>query len=175
MDIPDLPQCDQRGRVLPSGNCFCRHAAVAGGAKSSPVPVQQCITCPYPVDGSDPAGGKRRPAPVAVSVSSGSKLRLKLGDRVQSALSTVGITQARVTTWLGNCGGCPDRQERLNQLSDWAEDTALLALGQAKRRLLTLIGQHDEARQIIDPPADIRPRNSDEQAAYEQWLKEWHR
>jgi len=38
-----------------------------------------------------------------------------LGDMVKAALSAVGITQERVAAVLGSCGGCPQRQEALNE------------------------------------------------------------
>lgn len=38
-----------------------------------------------------------------------------LGDVIQRALETVGITQQRVERWLGNCC-CQERKEKLNQL-----------------------------------------------------------
>jgi hypothetical protein len=46
---------------------------------------------------------------------------MKLGDRVHSALSAVGITEERVSAWVGENCGCKERRERLNRLSDWAE------------------------------------------------------
>ena len=38
-----------------------------------------------------------------------------LGDSIQRALETVGITQQRVERWLGDCC-CEERKEKLNQL-----------------------------------------------------------
>lgn len=38
-----------------------------------------------------------------------------LGDTVQKALESVGITQQKVKTWLGDCC-CEERKEKLNQL-----------------------------------------------------------
>lgn len=38
-----------------------------------------------------------------------------LGDTIQRALETVGITRQRVKTWLGDCC-CEERREKLNQL-----------------------------------------------------------
>jgi hypothetical protein len=45
---------------------------------------------------------------------------MNLGDRIESALTTMGITKERVETWLGNCG-CQQRQEKLNALGYWAQ------------------------------------------------------
>lgn len=44
---------------------------------------------------------------------------LPLGDYIESGLSAIGITKERVAAWLGSCGGCNDRQARLNQLGSW--------------------------------------------------------
>jgi hypothetical protein len=43
-----------------------------------------------------------------------------LGDTVEKALSTVGITKERVERWLGRPCECDYRQEKLNALSYWA-------------------------------------------------------
>lgn len=43
-----------------------------------------------------------------------------LGDRVEQALSALGITKDRVEQWLGRPCGCARRQEKLNQLDRWA-------------------------------------------------------
>lgn len=57
-----------------------------------------------------------------------------LGDVVEKALATAGITPARVERWLGReCGGCKRRQDKLNQLGYWA--LAVLR-GKAGRREL---------------------------------------
>lgn len=42
-----------------------------------------------------------------------------LGDRVKSALESVGITEEFVQEWVGNCG-CEERREKLNRLGMWA-------------------------------------------------------
>jgi len=59
---------------------------------------------------------------------------VRLGDAVEKALATVGITQERVSRWFGHdCGGCKRRQDKLNQLGYWA--SAVLR-GKAGRREL---------------------------------------
>lgn len=45
---------------------------------------------------------------------------LELGDAVHEALSFVGITPERVTAWIGRPCKCPERREKLNNLSRWA-------------------------------------------------------
>lgn len=43
-----------------------------------------------------------------------------LGDLISNALSTVGISEERVSQWLGSPCNCGERKEKLNQLSNWA-------------------------------------------------------
>jgi hypothetical protein len=42
------------------------------------------------------------------------------GDLIASALSAVGVTQERVSSWIGGECGCAARQEKLNRLGAWA-------------------------------------------------------
>jgi hypothetical protein len=42
-----------------------------------------------------------------------------LGDKVEQALKTVGITEERVSRWLGRPCGCRGRKEKLNKLGNW--------------------------------------------------------
>lgn len=44
---------------------------------------------------------------------------MKLGDMVEKALSSVGITEDRVKEWLGDCC-CKERKEKLNRIGLWA-------------------------------------------------------
>jgi hypothetical protein len=44
-----------------------------------------------------------------------------LGDAVKKALSSVGITEDRVSSWLGAPCNCSERADKLNQVSAWAE------------------------------------------------------
>ena len=57
---------------------------------------------------------KTKPAPIKQPT-------LELGDLVESALRTVGITTERVTKWIGRPCGCERRKQMLNQLSRWAK------------------------------------------------------
>jgi hypothetical protein len=43
-----------------------------------------------------------------------------LGDAVETALTTIGITSERVEQWLGAPCKCKARKEKLNRLSAWA-------------------------------------------------------
>ena len=59
-----------------------------------------------------------------------------LGDRVTAALSAIGITDRRVTEWLGRPCGCRERREKLNQVGRWAHRV--------------LAGNADRAREYLD-------------------------
>lgn len=46
--------------------------------------------------------------------------RRGLGDVIESALSSIGVTESRVESWLGRPCNCKERREKLNNLSKWA-------------------------------------------------------
>jgi len=66
-----------------------------------------------------------------------------LGDLIESALSSVGITSGRIERWLAGPCGCEERKRKLNAVSAWA------------RRVLS--GKKEKAREhlggIIDDQA----------------------
>ena len=43
-----------------------------------------------------------------------------LGDRVEEALTLIGITGERIEQWLKRPCGCQERKRRLNQIGSWA-------------------------------------------------------
>lgn len=59
-----------------------------------------------------------------------------LGDRVEQALSRLGVTKERVESWVGKGCRCGERKERLNQLDLWA------------RRVLS--GKMEKAKEFLD-------------------------
>lgn len=63
-----------------------------------------------------------------------------LGDMVESALSSVGITKERVSEWVGSPCNCAKRQERLNKLHAWAKEAAAHTAEKARGLLHKLIG-----------------------------------
>lgn len=70
-----------------------------------------------------------------------------LGDFIKSALSSVGITEKRVSEWLGEPCGCSERAEKLNLLDQWARQKARMTAEQAKTILAKFMGGHkDEPR-----------------------------
>ena len=69
-----------------------------------------------------------------------------LGDRVSQALSLVGITEERVSKWLGRKCGCAKRREALNRLGEWA---ASVIQGKATAPV-------DELADILDDDQNVR-------------------
>lgn len=45
-----------------------------------------------------------------------------LGDLVAEGLKAVGVTEEKVTKWLGRPCGCPERRKMLNDLDRWARN-----------------------------------------------------
>lgn len=77
-----------------------------------------------------------------------------LGDLVEAALSRVGLTEERVSRWLGRPCGCRERKDKLNRLWGWARR----AMGgkdapeEARRRLGQLTGEDDDVGETGNPP-----------------------
>lgn len=55
-----------------------------------------------------------------------------VGDIVESVLSSVGITEKRVTNWLGRPCNCAKRKKKLNELGAWVSRT----VGLSKKQIL---------------------------------------
>lgn len=62
-----------------------------------------------------------------------------LGDRISTALATVGITQERIEQWVGAPCHCKERQEKLNQLDLWARRVVSGKLHRAKEYLEQMV------------------------------------
>lgn len=66
-----------------------------------------------------------------------------LGDMVETALKSIGLTTEIAEKWLGAECGCKERQEKLNQLTWWAR-TAIRqgdqSLSNTTRWLYDIIG-----------------------------------
>ena len=83
---------------------------------------------------------------------------MDLGDTVENALASVGVTKERVAVWLGKPCGCSERQERLNSLHRWARRVILGRRERAREYLnsgdyqnactsmLSDLGKHPETR-----------------------------
>lgn len=65
---------------------------------------------------------------------------LELGDLIGKGLSAVGINDERVSAWLGKSCGCPERREKLNQLSRWAKRILRGETEDAEKHLEDIIG-----------------------------------
>jgi len=48
---------------------------------------------------------------------------MKLGTLLETALSQVGLTEEKVSGWLGKPCHCKERKEKLDRLSLWAAQT----------------------------------------------------
>ncbi len=83
-----------------------------------------------------PASGSRdgtRPSGAATGTAG-------LGDIIHNALSSVGVTPALVTKWLGKECGCEERRERLNSLTFWARRVVSGKAARAAEFLNALMG-----------------------------------
>jgi len=71
------------------------------------------------------------------------KRRFRLGDQVESALQSIGVTKERVEKWIGGPCNCPERKRNWNALSDWAQDVLFgkLDVDEGATALNDLIGQ----------------------------------
>lgn len=63
-----------------------------------------------------------------------------LGDSISFALASVGVTQQRVSNWLGRPCRCPEYIEKLNQLDSWARRIVKGQTDKAVEYLNQLIG-----------------------------------
>jgi len=68
--------------------------------------------------------GSRKPTNASQQITTTNPLRIGLGDVVESVLKRVGITEERVSAWLGRPCGCSARKEKLNALVNWANQYA---------------------------------------------------
>ncbi len=64
-----------------------------------------------------------------------------LGDAVHEALEIVGLTEVRISAWVGDCrGGCEERRRRLNQLDSWARRVVAGKVHRAREYLTKIMG-----------------------------------
>ena len=69
---------------------------------------------------------------------------LGLGDRVKQALTLVGITEERVSKWLGRPCGCAEKREMLNRLGDWAVNVLSGRHSEPDKDLTAIIGDEEQ-------------------------------
>lgn len=83
-------------------------------------------------------------------------LKMKLGDNIASALDRIGLPSRRVEAWLGRPCHCKDRQERLNQLGQWAERVIKGRVEKAREFLAAIMSPVDEPP-VEETAADDNP------------------
>jgi len=67
-----------------------------------------------------------------------------LGDNVAKALGFIGITEDRVSKWLGRPCACAERRQKLNQLGSWAKRVLTGKTEDAKNHLEKIIEDTDK-------------------------------
>lgn len=67
-----------------------------------------------------------------------------LGDVIESALSSVGITKERVERFVGGPCGCKERQRKLNAITSWAVRVIAGRRTDAAEHLSMLMGEADD-------------------------------
>ena len=100
----------------------------------------RCETCPF-IDLLNRGDKPRADVPVR---RAGSRTTAGgLGDVVSSLLARIGVTEDRVSAWLGRPCGCGERRKRLNALGRWGRRALTLTLAgrsaQAVAELETLL------------------------------------
>lgn len=64
-----------------------------------------------------------------------------IGDRIAEALARAGVTEERVSRWLGRKCNCRRRKEKLNALEAWARRVLKGKAADAKKYLDEMIGE----------------------------------
>ena len=64
-----------------------------------------------------------------------------LGDIIESALSTVGLSPQKVEQWIGQPCGCEERKQKLNALGYWANRILKGKIDKAKQYLEEIINE----------------------------------
>jgi len=68
----------------------------------------------------------------------------RLGDKLQTALKLVGVTEERVEKFVGKPCGCKERILKLNQLDAWARRVVSGKVERAKHYFEQIVGANDE-------------------------------
>ena len=80
----------------------------------------RCVACGHERESRYPAYMLHRDCPKSESGKVNGNGKPGIGDMVEKALTAIGITEERVTRWLGRPCGCRQRKEKLNRLGRWA-------------------------------------------------------
>ena len=122
------PECKYRERRGLENYCNCPKLIFPDG--NNQISLGMCLNCAFSDKSLEAKKEREQLRP-----------RKKLfGDIVETALSSVGITEDRVSEWLGQPCGCKERKEKLNRLDAWARRVASGKLADAKNYLEKIIG-----------------------------------
>ena len=91
--------------------------------------------------------------------------QFKLGDAIEKALATIGVTEERVQKVLPNCG-CKRRKELLNRLSLWAARVVTGKTEDAKKYLDEIIGEEKVVGPEDNPADEVQPTKEE----YEEYV-----
>lgn len=68
----------------------------------------------------------------------------KIGDAIERALATVGITPERVETYLGRPCRCRERKRKLNEVGNWAYRILSGNTDKAKEEFDKIVGEEEK-------------------------------
>lgn len=68
---------------------------------------------------------------------------MMFGDLLHEALATVGVTEERVSRWLGRDCGCDGRRQALNDLDAWARRVVAGKVEYAREYLERILGESE--------------------------------
>ncbi len=67
-----------------------------------------------------------------------------IGDHVEKALESVGITKERVEKWLGRPCSCRQRKRKLNEIGQWAYRILSGEKATAKEEFDKIVGEEEQ-------------------------------
>ena len=105
---------------------------------------------------------------------------MRLGDHLSIALGMIGVTEERVTRWLGVPCGCKERRDKLNALGAWTQRVISGKTDRAEEHLNGLMSQTSEEDALRAAlAADIeRLKNAtgqEERTRLAQWIAKYQR
>lgn len=131
----DIPHCIHRRPTEEHINvAVCRNLDLNNGSPHKIVKWETCRNCLLNLTVISGAY-EQSATPVLVKPSH----PIALGDIIEQALITVGVTKDRVSFWLGTDCGCSERQQKLNQLGYWAQRVIAGNVEKAKEYLEQII------------------------------------
>ncbi len=72
---------------------------------------------------------------------------IRVGDVIAWGLRLIGVTDERVSRWIGTECGCRERRRRLNALSDWAWSVikGRIPISKAREELDKMLADGDQS------------------------------